>query len=555
MRLRTHPLVTTHPSSTDQSIGVLRVLPDRNHRENGTFLGGAKVWPIRSDVQSIGRGLQNSVVLLDPAVSRCHAYLNHTDDGWVIENASQSSAILLNDSRLYYREHAFLQPGDSFTLGNTTLQMIAPAVRPDAIRTDSSASAEKSGANPLFAPGITLQFALSRDHGRYFWPLASLSLVFLFLLGSMITLGIMTLAGQNIIASTGAGRLVAAMAVPLIPVAGVALVVGMLDRYEREPWLLLGAAFLWGAVIALPSAVFIEPPVTRSLLHLVAGSGLFSAALAAIFKASVAAIVEEVFKGAGLVLLLVMVRDQFDNVTDGALYGMAIGAGFGMVENYLYFVLSAHVDIQALFAGRIALGWLAHSTFTGFVGAALGYMRERHQRTVLWWWMLAGLLAAIVLHTLFDATVFEVRVAQQFHLTPGGPMLFGVFALLAVYVPLFLAEAVLLGIVSRSLQRESGIVRQYLVGEVQAGSITPDEYVLVQDASLRGRAERRMLAIGGLRVYMRARALHQAVIGLAFRHWHVACGEPAKGGDAQPEDAYRARIRRLRAELATINYA
>jgi RsiW-degrading membrane proteinase PrsW (M82 family) len=52
-------------------------------------------------------------------------------------------------------------------------------------------------------------------------------------------------------------------------------------------------------------------------------------------QATITGLTEEVFKGAGLMVLLVALRDEFDNVTDGILYGLLIGAGFAMVENFV----------------------------------------------------------------------------------------------------------------------------------------------------------------------------------------------------------------------------
>ena len=50
----------------------------------------------------------------------------------------------------------------------------------------------------------------------------------------------------------------------------------------------------------------------------------------------VAPIVEEITKG--LFLLITITNKKFDNITDGIVYGGAIGLGFGMTENFLYFV-------------------------------------------------------------------------------------------------------------------------------------------------------------------------------------------------------------------------
>ncbi|HEX6121880.1 MAG TPA: hypothetical protein VFY89_01910, partial [Ktedonobacterales bacterium] len=129
-----------------------------------------------------------------------------------------------------------------------------------------------------------------------------------------------------------------------------------------------------------------------------------------------------------------------------------------------------------------------------------------------------------------------------------GPLLLPV-GLLLEYAPLFAAEVWLLRIVLRALEREAEVVREYLAGEVAAAYLTPDEYTLLQQARLRAAAERHYALRYGARTYLTARALYQTATGLAFRKWHVAQGDAPKPSARQPEDAYRARMGRLRRSL------
>jgi hypothetical protein len=266
----------------------------------------------------------------------------------------------------------------------------------------------------------------------------------------------------------------------------------------------------------------------------------------------VAGVTEEAIKGAGLLILLLLLRDEFDNVTDGVIYGVLIGAGFAMVENYVYFSLSSHTDFGFLVVGRVLLGWLGHSTFTAAFGAGLGYAREAHGARGRRYRLLApllGLLAALLLHILFDFVAFASDVANHSTaLGARGPWI-GVTGALLDYLPLFAAQLILLAIVVRSLRREAATIREYLADETLSSVVTPDEYILAQDARLRMAAERQYAIAYGGRPWLTARALYQTEIGLAFRKWHVAQGDPPKRGPRQPEDAYRARIVRLRRSL------
>jgi RsiW-degrading membrane proteinase PrsW (M82 family) len=321
------------------------------------------------------------------------------------------------------------------------------------------------------------------------------------------------------------------------------VVVALLDRYERESVIVLGAAFVWGAVVAIPPVLGVEHLLLR---HLVGARGSFAQAGA---QAAAAALVEEAFKAAGLLALIAAVRDEFDNVTDGVLYGLLIGAGFALAENFAYFALTPRADLGFLILGRVLLGWLGHSTYTALVGAGLGYAREMGHARGRWRAPLLGFGAAVLLHLCFDFVVFAADVAAGGRIATRSPVVFTTLVLIAAYGPLFVAQIWLLRVTLGALRREAEIVRAYLDTEVMAGRVTLEEYLLAQDASLRNRAERAVFVQRGMRAYLTIRALHQSITGLAFRRWHVAQGDLAKPGGMQPEDAYRERIARLRQSL------
>ncbi|MGH3524484.1 MAG: PrsW family glutamic-type intramembrane protease, partial [Mycobacterium sp.] len=199
--------------------------------------------------------------------------------------------------------------------------------------------------------------------------------------------------------------------------------------------------------------------------------------------------------------------------------------------------------------GRVILGWLSHSTFTAFFGAGLGFARETRDRRWQRLAPLAGFAAAILLHTGFDFVAFEADVLATPDVLAHAGALFALVTLLAEYVPLFTAQAALLRIALASLAREAETVREYLASEVLDSVILPDEYLLLQNATLRNTAERAYALEYGPRAWLTARTLYQTMTGLAFRKWHVAMGDPPKNTPRQPEDVYRTRIERLRRSL------
>jgi hypothetical protein len=245
-------------------------------------------------------------------------------------------------------------------------------------------------------------------------------------------------------------------------------------------------------------------------------------------------------------LLFVVLRDEFDNVTDGIVYGALIGAGFAMVENFFYFA-DNQADWPALIVGRIVLGWLSHSTFIVCFGAGLGYIRHtrvRWQQIVI---PLLGYFLAVSLHTVFDfVNGFVKELVPAVGADNTAILTVSLIAVVANYIPLFITQLVILYILMKSLAHEAAVIREFLASEVCGGVITVDEYALLQDSVARMRAERRVRREQGTKAWWRIKELYQIEIGLAFRKWHVSMGDEPRLGYVHPEEAYRRRIRHLR---------
>jgi len=268
------------------------------------------------------------------------------------------------------------------------------------------------------------------------------------------------------------------------------------------------------------------------------------------FQGLNAGVTEETIKGLGLLLLFFILRDEFDNVTDGIVYGALIGAGFAMVENFRYFALDFRSFPVFLIVYRIVLGWLGHSTFTVCFGAALGYVRHIRVRS----WQIAipllGFLCAVGLHSFFDFVDFQASVALNTSHGDSNVTFLSLLALIGDYIPPFLAQVFLLYILIKALAHEAAVIREFLAVEVSNGVVKVDEYALLQNSFQRTKTERRVFREYGFRQWLRVKALYQTEIGLAFRKWHVSMGDRPKLGYIQPEDAYRQRIKRLRNEIA-----
>ncbi len=253
-------------------------------------------------------------------------------------------------------------------------------------------------------------------------------------------------------------------------------------------------------------------------------------------------------------MLFFALRDEFDNVTDGIVYGALIGAGFAMVENFFIFAENPR-QLLFLVVGRIVLGWLCHSTFTVCFGAALGYIRHTRKRWQHYVIPLLGYLVAVGLHTVFD--FINTFASDLVFISPNNPTVvtFSLIAVVGDYIPTFIAQIVIVYVLIKALAHEVALICEFLASEVSKGVVTVAEYALLQHSFARTKEERRVLRDDGLKQWLRVKALYQTEIGLAFRKWHVSMGDKPKLGYVQPEDAYRRRIARLRQEIMATKVA
>lgn len=628
---------------------VVRMLPG-NHttagaaQMQGRYPGGwlpeqELVHVLKRRETTIGRALNNDVILLDLTVSREHARLLLNQAGWHIFNLTEQNVVRVNGRPVPRGGSLPVRPQDILVLGSTMLQLIAPhhdqlsldqeedyppespvsgqaqtsisqkrsdhtqdtaeklptvAPRtlngsgklPDPIqvaariphlpqtpaqaqaRQESNLTASARYDTPLpplpesdeeqfwsdeepesvFDGGITMQFALPQRMGtRTRWFIAGIGMAIL-ALSAITTIILNSLIGFSALEQNGVSSIIIALTIPLIPAVGIFMLVNFMDRYEREPWFLRLSAFLWGAIIAIPPALFIEKQVDTMINSWLTGSA-GNVLLHTIAQGLNAGITEETIKGLGLLLLLIVLRDEFDNVTDGIVYGALIGAGFAMVENFSYFAQNANHYLLFLIIGRIVLGWLSHSTFIACFGAALGYIRHTRSRWKQIVIPLAGYVLAVSLHSFFDFVDLQASQIMAPGEVSSAATNYVLIAVVGDYIPPFLAQMGLLYILIKSLAHEAAVIREFLAIEVSNGIVLVDEYTLLQSSFQRTRHERSILRAQGPRQWLRVKALYQTEIGLAFRKWHVSMGDKPKLGYRQPEDAYRERIRRLRKDI------
>jgi RsiW-degrading membrane proteinase PrsW (M82 family) len=368
----------------------------------------------------------------------------------------------------------------------------------------------------------------------------------LFLVCAFVVLLRNGLLPLSTLAQNGSPTILTTLSIPILSALSIYLLVNFIDRFKQGAWFVRLAAFIWGAIIAIPPTQFVEQYID-SLRFVILGSD-HNNIVHPIFTSLNAGITEETAKGLGLLLLFIMFRNKFTTTTSGIVYGALIGAGFAMVENFSYFV-SYPKSLLFLFLGRVVLGWLNHSTFTVCFGAALGSIKHTKVRWQCIVIPLSGYLGAIGLHSAFDFVNSFASSLVSNDPTSVNTLSFSLLASVSSYIPPFLAQVLILYFLLKSLTHEMTVIRTYLVSEVKAGVVTIDEYVLITHPFLRMKVERRMFFRYGLKQWIRVKRLHQTEIELAFHKWHMSTSEKPKPDLKRRVVVYRQRIKYLRKEI------
>lgn len=321
------------------------------------------------------------------------------------------------------------------------------------------------------------------------------------------------------------------------------LVVRRMDRNEKEPWRLVLVAAAWGAIVATSLVVWGESIWEASAQRsLVPGPGLDAS------LAFMAGTLEEIAKGLAVVLLFLVMRNDFDDVVDGIVYGAAVGLGFNFMETITYMT-----NLYAIFApegiGGIAAGfqWYArqvlglffgHATYTAFIGAGLGIARQLPSVRQKLFVIVSGFLVAIAAHFSWDAwltffpidnTLFGLVEMHMRTLIMTGPFTAGVIALL------------IFGIRYEGQNMLDQLRKEAANGQ---GAILPDEVAILASPWQRLKQRLRALNVAGPRGYLKVSRLQTAQLDLAMERWHRERKEIDMPLEA--EDKLRERVIALR---------
>ena len=338
----------------------------------------------------------------------------------------------------------------------------------------------------------------------------------------------------------------------------VLLLIRFFDLYQREPLWLLALMAFWGA--------------TGAALIALAGNsaldGLLSGNAQVVFRNSIAPpLVEESAKGLALLVAFGPLRwglRRFGitlfggGLTEGIVYGAAVGVGFAFTEDFFYFIDQARASglqngVNIFLTRRDFFGpaVLHHPLFTAAFGAGLGLAAWTANRWLKFLYPLIGFAIAVFMHSVNNGLVGAVLalkygLAETAAWVDGRPVPTAVLHtanqwnsvlrfLDFYYVLVFIAAMVLW------LRYQRQIIRRELSEEVDGGLISRGEYEWLTHYWERSRRYWGLIRSGQFEQWRHARRLDNDLIQLALLRWRTR----RFGGDWQ-------RVQRLRREVATL---
>lgn len=298
----------------------------------------------------------------------------------------------------------------------------------------------------------------------------------------------------------------------LLPLGVVLLAIRWLDRWEPEPAGALWFAFLWGSGASVLAAL-LGNSLGAGYLEAQTGDADQTLFLTA---SVVAPVVEESVKAFGVLILFIARRRYFDGPVDGMVYAATVAGGFAFSENILYFGQAAD-GLAAVFVARAVFSPFAHVLFTACVGLALGIAAQRGTSAAAVVAFPVGLLVAISLHALWNAST---ALGEGF-----------LVVYVVVQVPLFLAA---IGLATWLRRVEARLVRLRLTEYASVGWFSPPEVGMLSSLSERRRARAWAQRYGpGAHAAMRGFQRHAT--DLAYHRHRLLLGRadlPARGSEA-----------------------
>jgi RsiW-degrading membrane proteinase PrsW (M82 family) len=256
--------------------------------------------------------------------------------------------------------------------------------------------------------------------------------------------------------------IIAAIAAAFVPAFAMACFVYWLDRYEKEPLILLGAAFFWGAFVAAGGSYLLNTVFGLSIYAFTGSGDVADQATSSL----VAPLVEEAMKGAALLGILLAFRKEFDSILDGTIYAGITALGFAASENVMYIYEYGYVEggwegfWQLVLIRDLVVAW-QHPFYTAFTGIGLAFARLHKGVLVKLLATAIGFSFAVSTHAFHNSFLgviggLEGSVIESL-IDWAGWLLMAVFILFMIV-------------------RERGVLERQLRDEVTSGVLSPRQY-------------------------------------------------------------------------------
>jgi protease PrsW len=299
-----------------------------------------------------------------------------------------------------------------------------------------------------------------------------------------------------------------------------------IDRYEKEPKILLGVVFFWGAVVATAGAMVSQLFLEGTIQAATGSEAAADLAGTTLF----APLTEESLKGFAVLLVFLVFRKEFDSVLDGLVYAGVVALGFAATEDTLYlFGESTKTGVEGmigLWVVRVVLGIWDHPFYTAWMGLGLAASRLSRSALVRWLAPPAGWVIAMTAHALHNGLATAAASTSEL----------GLLMLLLDWMGWVLMGVILLA----ALWRERKMLQAQLADEVTRGTLGELQY---------------RKALSPVHLGVRLRALFSGRL-LATRRFYRLAGELAhkkqqlarlgdEGGTAATVEQLREEIRSL----------
>lgn len=220
---------------------------------------------------------------------------------------------------------------------------------------------------------------------------------------SAIGLVVQLVLNQASLTRDPAATVMAAVAWTIYGAIAIGIVL-WLQRYGRRPAATVLGALAWGGLAAVAFALAGNTAL-QELLTKTVGQDFTDAWRRPVMTP----IVEESLKAVGIIGLALIPGVRFRGALDGLFYGVLIGAGFQVVEDFFYTLNAVSGDAPLTILGMVVIrgvitGLFSHAVYSGIIGAGIGYVVSRRDTPVARRILpaIAAVVFVLVLHGVWD---------------------------------------------------------------------------------------------------------------------------------------------------------